>query len=265
MENYKNLVARVLQEGERREDRTGTGTLSIFGGMLEFDLRERFPVVQAKETKWRTAFLEMLWFLRGEDNVHWLNANGSKLWDTWADDGGALGPVYGVQWRKAAGHFGSIDQVREVIGEINRNPHGRRHIVSAWAVADLSDMALPPCHWAHQLYASGDGWLDMTVQQRSWDLGLGAPFNIAQYALLLHLYARATGRKPRRLMFMFGDAHVYIDHIDGMKEMLGRQYEQDAARLAINTANTDIDSYSIDDFSLDLYEPQPFIPLSVSK
>ena len=211
---YKELVKRILTEGEERQDRTGTGTLSVFGGQMKFDLRERFPLVQCKETRYKVAFLEMLFFLRGEGDTKYLNENGCKLWDAWADKNGNLGPVYGVNWRRwkqwcEVGDYytyDDIDQVTEAIQGILLNPYGRRHIVTAWNVGELNKMALPPCHWAHQLYATNDGYLDMMVMQRSWDVGLGASFNIAQYALLLHLYARATGRKPRYLHFSYGDA-----------------------------------------------------------
>lgn len=270
MKHYTDLVSKILQTGERREDRTGTGVLSIFGGQLRLDLRERFPLVTVKETRWRTAFLEMLWFLRGESNTEFLHANGSKLWDAWADKDGHLGPIYGSQWRRwdgvtAEGKQVWIDQIRRLIANIKANPMGRRHIVSAWNVAQLDDMALPPCHWAFQCYASNDGHLDMQVHQRSWDIALGAPFNIAQYALLLTLLARATGRVPRRLMFAFGDAHIYLNHVDAMRDMVARQrYDNEPTRLVINTENTDIDGYSIDDFQIVDYKHQPHIKLPIA-
>jgi thymidylate synthase len=261
MNQWCNLVDRVLTSGVLRQDRTGVGSLSVFGGHMQFDLRERFPLVQAKETRWRAAFLEMLWFLRGEDNTAWLNAHGSRLWDAWADEEGALGPVYGCQWR-GWGESG-IDQVRGVLEGVKSDPYGRRHIVSAWNVEDLPRMALPPCHWAHQLYVDGV-WLDMQVNQRSWDLALGAPFNIAQYALLLHLYARATGRKARHLHFSYGDAHVYTNHVGALEEMLQRRFMEDSATLVFNTENTDIDGYKPSDFDVLGYKPEPFIKLEVA-
>lgn len=262
MKQWTDLVKHVIENGEWRNDRTGVGTLSVFGGHMKFDLRDRFPLVQAKETRWKAAFLEMLFFLRGEDNTAWLNANGSKLWDAWADDEGRLGPVYGWQWRGWGDQ--DIDQVWQVVDGIRSNPHGRRHIVSAWNVADLPKMALPPCHWAHQLYAAEGNHLDMQVNQRSWDLALGAPFNIAQYALLLHLYARATGRKARHLHFSYGDAHVYTNHVGALEEMLHRRYTTDLATLVVKTDNTDIDGYEPGDFDIVGYEPQPFIKLDVA-
>ncbi len=262
MRNYVNLANRVLLEGEPRVDRTGVGTLSIFGGSIEFDLRERFPLVTSKETRWRTAFLEMLWFLRGEPHVHFLRKHGSKLWDAWADAHGNLGPVYGCNWRRWRDRHGNpIDQMAAVIESVKSNPQGRRHIVSAWNVAELPEMALPPCHWAHQLYAGNAAWLDMQVYQRSWDLALGAPFNIAQYALLLHLYARATGRIARRLTFSYGDAHIYLNHVDAMKNLTVRE---DNAKLSFHTDNIDIDGYKIDDFRITDYNHGPFIKLDVA-
>ena len=270
MKHYANLVSKILQTGERREDRTGTGVLSIFGGQLRFDLRERFPLVTAKETRWKTAFLEMLWFLRGEPHTKFLNGNDCKLWDAWATKGESVGPIYGYQWRGWEGitWFGKnvqTDQIRNLIDGIKANPMGRRHIVSAWNVAQLDDMALPPCHWAFQCYVSTDGFLDMQVHQRSWDMALGAPFNIAQYALLLTLLARATSLQPRRLMFAFGDAHIYLNHVDAMREMVARQrYDNEPTRLVINTENTDIDGYSIDDFQIVDYKHQPHIKLPIA-
>jgi thymidylate synthase len=445
MKAWKDLVQEVISNGEWRRDRTGVGTLSVFGGSLKFDLRERFPLVQAKETRWKVAFLEMLFFISGSTNAKWLNQRGSKLWDEWADQSGNLGPVYGFNWRRwgakpdnipqprprlreglaatfcgvANGEgrkysmvdsvwanmisrcynpadpmyaayggkgvhvcdrwlefrafeedaetlpgwpgqrpstvgleidkdingdgftyspdmcawvsreenseasklqwlytiesvsdgehhtfvnakqfckqrglsFGSfsalwndpdartrggfrlisrlplrreIDQVRNMIEGLRNNPYGRRHIVSAWNVAQLDQMSLPPCHWAHQCYVSDEGWLDMQVYQRSWDLALGAPFNIAQYALLLHLYARATGLKPRFLHFAYGDAHVYMNHVGAMEEVLKREYEEDSAQLMITTDNTDIDGYKPGDFEIVGYRPEPFVKLEVA-
>lgn len=268
---YKELVKRILSEGEERQDRTGTGTISVFGGQMKFDLRERFPLVQCKETRYKVAFLEMLFFLRGEGNTKYLNDNGCKLWDAWADKKGNLGPVYGVQWREwlvpeipCVREWGEIDQVKQAIDGIKNNPHGRRHIVTAWNVGELDEMALPPCHWAHQLYATNDGHLDMMVHQRSWDIGLGNPFNIAQYALLLHLYARATGRKPRYMTYTYGDAHLYKDHVEAMKEVIERPAIEDKARIIFHTENTDIDGYKPEDFEIVGYKSHDFVKLPVS-
>lgn len=270
MKQYTNLVSKILQTGERREDRTGTGVLSIFGGQLRFDLRERFPLVTAKETRWKTAFLEMLWFLRGESHTDYLHTNDCRLWDDWAAYGHSVGPIYGYQWRGWEGMawFGKkvqVDQIRTLIEGIKTNPTSRRHIVSAWNVAQLDDMALPPCHWAFQCHVSTNGFLDMQVHQRSWDMALGAPFNIAGYALLLTLLARATNLQPRRLMFAFGDAHIYLNHVDAMREMVARQrYDNEPTRLVINTKNTDIDGYNIDDFQIVDYKHQPHMRLPIA-
>lgn len=294
MQQYVDLVNRVLREGEPRADRTGVGTLAVFGGRIEFDLRERFPLVTVKETRWKTAFLEMLWFLRGETNTEYLHRHGCTLWDAWADGRGNLGPVYGVQWRNWSGdpklvradhavpltaikaaHYDAdnkgvvciqqgIDQIAVLIDGLKTAPYGRRHIVSAWNVAELDDMALPPCHWAFQCYVSNSGELDMQVNQRSWDLALGAPFNIAQYALLLTLLARATGLEPRKLAFAFGDAHIYQNHVEAMREVVQRPVVDDIAVLAVTTTNTHIDCYAIEDFKVRGYLPHPFVKLDVA-
>jgi thymidylate synthase len=270
VKNYIDLVAKIIQQGEDRNDRTGVGARSIFGHQLEFDLRDRFPLVTAKETRWKTAFLEMLWFLRGEGSTKWLHEHNCKLWDSWADKNGLLGPIYGVQWRSWAGleidgYPIFIDQVKVIIESLRKTPASRRHIVSAWNVGNLLDMALPPCHWAHQCYVSNDGHLDMKLFLRSSDVALGLPFNIAQYALLTHLYARAAALKPRRLLVDIGDAHLYSNHIEAMcKVVADGPVWGDSSRLAINTDNTDIDGYSIDDFDVVGYHPGPFVKLEVA-
>ena len=271
MQQYVDLVNRVLREGEPRADRTGVGTLAVFGGRIEFDLRERFPLVTVKETRWKTAFLEMLWFLRGETNTEYLHRHGCTLWDAWADRRGNLGPVYGAQWRRwdvptdyYADEAESVDQIAVLIDGLKNNPQGRRHIVSAWNVAELDCMALPPCHWAFQCYVSNSGELDMQVNQRSWDLALGAPFNIAQYALLLTLLARATGLAPRKLAFAFGDAHLYQNHVEAMREVVQRPVVDDIAVLAVTTTNTNIDCYVLDNFQVLGYLPHPFVKLDVA-
>ncbi len=273
MKQYIELGKRILAEGELRHDRTGVGTISVFDAHMAFDLRERFPLVTVKETRWKTAFLEMLWFLRGEDNTSWLNEHGCKLWDAWANDSGWVGPIYGVNWRAWVNADGSppYDQVRNMIDGLKNNPHGRRHLVSAWNVSDLNDMALPPCHWAHQCYVSNDGHLDLKLFLRSSDFALGLPFNIAQYALLTHLYARAAGLTARRLIVDIGDAHIYSNHVDAMREVLRRPslaFENYMpafnTRLVFNTANTDIDGYKPEDFSVAEYEHHDYVPLTVA-
>lgn len=264
MKQYVDLVRHILDHGEVRPDRTGTGSISVFAGHVAFDLRERFPLVTCKETRWKVAFLEMLWFLRGEQSTWWLNNRKCKLWDAWADESGFLGPIYGYQWRNFNG--AGLDQVRGLINGIRENPFGRRHIVTAWNPIQLNKMALPPCHWAHQCNASADGeWLDMQVYQRSWDVALGAPFNIAQYALLLHLYARATNRKARHLHFSYGDAHLYLNHTDAMRKVIeDGPVEDDRSTLLVHTRNTEIDGYVLEDFDIVGYAPKPFVKLEVS-
>lgn len=269
MKSYIDLVERVLRLGEKRVDRTGVGTRSVFGGHIEFDLRDRFPLVTCKETRWKVAFLEMLFFIAGKRNVGWLNDRGSTLWDAWAKDGGDLGPIYGVNWREWEGLSDDgtrleIDQLQALIDGITEDPNGRRHIVTAWNVAQLRDMALPPCHLLFQCYASDDGHLDMQVYQRSWDLALGAPFNISGYALLLHILSRATRRTPRMLSFVFGDAHIYENHVEAMKGVIAKGPVFDQAELVIATDNTDIDGYKLEDFSIKGYQPREFVKLPVA-
>lgn len=263
---YQQLVAHILSEGTSRKDRTGVGTRSVFGYALTFDLRRGFPLLALKETRWKVAFLEMLFFLRGETNVQWLNDHGCKLWDAWADENGDLGPIYGAQWRDW-GQSGDnrYDQIAKVIHQIKTNPTGRRHLVTAWNVAELDDMALPPCHWAHQLYADGDEWLDLMLYIRSSDVALGLPFNIAQYALLLHLYARATGRKARMLHVTLGDVHIYENHVEAMMALRRASANaQNDPQIEFLTENTDIDGYHPEDFNITGYVPGPFVKLPVA-
>lgn len=273
MKPYNDLVKRILSEGEVRGDRTGTGTLSVFGGTLEVDLRERFPLVQSKKTLYEKAFIEMLWFLRGETNIHYLTQHGAEaLWAPWADKYGKVGPIYGAQWREwtkyefDGGEYSpeTIDQIRILIHDLQNNPLSRRHRVTAWNVGELSEMALPPCHCDFQCYVGNGGWLDMMVTQRSWDVALGAPFNIAQYALLLTLLARAAGLLPRKLRFNYGDAHLYLNHADAMMEVVERPEIEDACRLMIDTDNTDIDRYKPSDFAVAGYLSHPFVKLPVA-
>ena len=312
MKQYVDLLKRALT-GEERLDRTGVGTRSIFGGQVEFDLRESFPLVTIKKTLWRAAFVEMLWFIRGESNTKFLKDHNVNIWDEWADAEGNLGPIYGVQWRKWPGKFHQValsdvyealdpknehrlhnvvkfenfvgqhehraendepiyiyqekvDQLKQLIDGIKKSPTGRRHIVTAWNPGFISDMGLPPCHRDFQCYASNDGGLDLMMSIRSWDLGLGAPFNIAQYALLTHLIARATGRKARRLIINYGDAHVYLNHVEPIYELLlDCKPVNCTPKLVIKTDNIDIDSYKIDDFVVEGYESGPFLKLPIAK
>lgn len=297
MMQYVDLLTKILTEGEVRADRTGVGTKSIFGGQLEFDLREAFPLVTIKKTLWRSAFIEMLWFIRGESNTKFLKDHNVPIWDDWADENGNLGPVYGVQWRKWPGrtyythpanpdikleandlksksmsfledlstHSDPIDQLKLLIDGINKNPTGRRHIVTAWNPTYLDVMGLPPCHRDFQCYASNDGSLDLMLAIRSWDVGLGAPFNIAQYALLTHMIARATNRTVRRLIINYGDAHVYLNHVEPLRELLTTARPRDCfPQLHVMTHNIDIDKYEIDDFGISDYQHGPFLKLPIA-
>lgn len=297
MKAYVDLLNKIIAEGEVRTDRTGVGTLAIFGGQVSFDLRERFPVVTIKKTLIKSALTEMLWFIRGEDNTDYLKAHNVPIWDDWADANGKLGPVYGVQWRKWPGatyythprdpgiklypedlkgksmsfledlssHSDPIDQLKQLIEKLKTNPKDRRLIVTAWNVADLPRMALPPCHRDFQCFVSNDGDLDLMMSIRSWDTALGGPFNIAQYAFLTHLLARTAGLKPRWLKINYGDAHLYLNHLDAIKERLATVEPIDCpTRLVINTDNTDIDGYKPDDFEVAGYESHPFLKLPIA-
>lgn len=275
MKQYVDLGKRILRDGELRHDRTGVGTLSVFDAHMEFDLRKRFPLVTVKETRWKTAFLEMLWFLRGEEYVDYLHQHGCKLWDAWVLNNatGYVGPIYGAQWRNwtnaQTDDFGApLDQIKAMIDGLKNNPHGRRHIVTAWNPAEIGSMALPPCHWAHQCYVSNDKHLDLKLFLRSSDFALGLPFNIAQYALLTHLYARAVGLTARRLIVDIGDAHIYTNHVDAMIVVLDRaclsSVDVCTAELLINTDNTDIDGYKPSDFEIVGYEHHGHVPLEVA-
>lgn len=262
MQQYVNLVNRILKEGEVRDDRTGVGIIGVFDHQLSFNLQERFPLVTIKETRWKTAFLEMLWFLRGEQNTKYLLEHGCKLWEPWAKDG-FVGPIYGWNWRHWGGASDGIDQIGQLIHDLQFNPTSRRHIVSAWDVDELPNMALPPCHYMFQCYVS-NGNLDMKLHMRSSDVALGLPFNIAQYAMLLTLLARATGLQARYLHVDLGDAHLYSNTIEPMKQAILNQPYDCPTKLVINTDNTDIDGYKVEDFSIEGYEFHPFIKMEVA-
>ncbi len=325
MKQYVDLLKKILNEGEDRGDRTGVGTRSIFGGEINFDLLESFPLVTVKKTLWRAAFVEMLWFLRGEPNIKFLKDHNVNIWDSWADKDGNLGPVYGVQWRKWPGkivelptdqviaaamdpkgeqfpvnrerwerieqltrlgskdNFGAddgvdlfqenVDQIKDLIAGIIKNPEGRRHIVTAWNPGFISEMGLPPCHRDFQCYVSNpveiDGqtvrYLDLKMAIRSWDTCLGGPFNIAQYGLLTHLLARATGTVARNLSITYGDAHIYQNHIEPITNHLVHYYPLHCeTKLVFKTDNVDIDGYKIDDFDITGYFCQPFLKLPVA-
>lgn len=222
MQHYHDLMARVLEEGTHRGDRTGTGTRSIFGAQLRFDLSEGFPAVTTKRLYFKGVVHELLWFLKGETNIAYLKEHGVKIWDEWADEQGELGPVYGAQWRSWEGVGGeTIDQIAQVVESIRTNPNSRRHIVSAWNVARIEQMALPPCHTLFQFYVA-DGKLSCQLYQRSADLFLGVPFNIASYALLTHMIAQVTGLQVGDFVHTFGDAHIYDNHVEQVRTQLTR-------------------------------------------
>lgn len=298
MKNFYDLIQHAILHGDKRGDRTGTGTRSIFGGQLVFNLEERFPLVTFKETRYKSAFIEMLWFLRGEPNLNYLHKHNVHIWDEWADPIGNLGPIYGVQWRRWKGDLVAVklddceryrhddfvgiqerraedgqqvrlyqthvDQIAELIKSIKTNPEGRRHIVTAWNPAYIKEMGLPPCHRDFQCYVR-DGKLDLMMAIRSWDLGLGGSFNIAQYALLTHLLARATGLKAGRLLINYGDAHVYENHVKLLYDHMQKWGAMDdECKLVINTANTDIDGYKPEDFEVTGYKSGPFLKLPIA-
>ncbi len=264
MQSYLNLVRRVLEEGEPRADRTGVGTRAVFGHTLRFDLSEGFPLLTNRKIHFRSVLHELLWFIRGETNVKYLREHGVRIWDAWADDGGELGPVYGKQWRAwPAPDGGVIDQLQGVIEQIRQNPHSRRMIVSAWNVGDLSRMALAPCHLLFQFHVSGTGRLSCQMYQRSADLFLGVPFNIASYALLTHMIAQVTSLKPGEFIHVFGDAHLYENHLAQARELLDRE-PRALPTLRLNPDVCDIDAFREEDIEICGYDPHPAIKAQVA-
>ncbi|WP_436355502.1 thymidylate synthase [Brevundimonas sp. CEF1] len=259
---YLNLLRDILDNGVRRDDRTGTGTLGVFGRQIRFDLSKGFPLLTTKKLHTRSIFIELLWFLRGETNIGWLKDNGVGIWDEWADENGDLGPVYGKQWRSwAAPNGASIDQIQKLIHGLKTNPNSRRHIVSAWNPADVDDMALPPCHCLFQFFVA-DGKLSCQLYQRSADVFLGVPFNIASYALLTIMLAQVVGLEPGDFVHTFGDAHLYLNHLEQAELQLTR------APLPLPTLTvapkSDLFAYELSDFSLDGYKPWPHIKADVA-
>ncbi len=259
---YLNLLRDILDNGVRRDDRTGTGTLGVFGRQMRFDLSKGFPLLTTKKLHLRSIIVELLWFLRGETNIAWLKENGCSIWDEWADENGDLGPVYGKQWRSWAAPNGeSIDQIARLIEGLKTNPNSRRHIVSAWNPADIEDMALPPCHCLFQFFVA-DGKLSCQLYQRSADVFLGVPFNIASYALLTMMMAQVVGLKPGDFVHTFGDAHLYLNHIDQAELQLTRQ----PLALATMTVATKRDVFRFEpgDFVLSDYQAHPHIKAAVA-
>jgi thymidylate synthase len=263
MRQYHELMERVLDGGLEKRDRTGTGTLSVFGHQMRFDLAEGFPVLTTKKLHLKSIIYELLWFLAGDTNVRFLQEHGVRIWDAWADANGELGPVYGKQWRSwAKPDGGSIDQIAGVVADIKRNPDSRRLIVTPWNPADIGTMALPPCHCLFQFYVGG-GKLSCQLYQRSADIFLGVPFNIASYALLTLMMAQVTGLKPGEFIHSFGDAHLYLNHIEQAREQLARK-PYPLPTMRINPAVTDIFGFSYEDFTLENYQSHPHIKAAVA-
>ena len=263
MKQYLELMNHVLQHGTKKNDRTGTGTLSVFGHQMRFDLRQGFPLLTTKKLHLRSIIHELLWFLRGDSNIRYLKENGVSIWDEWADENGDLGPVYGYQWRSwPTRDGGHIDQISEVLREIKQNPDSRRLIVSAWNVADIQHMALPPCHAFFQFYVA-DGALSCQLYQRSADIFLGVPFNIASYALLTLMMAHVCGLKPGEFIHTLGDAHLYSNHIEQTELQLTRA-PRGLPTLHLNPSVTSLFDFRYEDFELLKYDPWPAIKAAVA-
>lgn len=274
---YFDLINDVLTNGVEKTDRTGTGTISVFGRQVRYDLSLGFPILTSKRVHWKSVVGELLWFLKGDTNVKWLNENGISIWDEWADKDGNLGPVYGHQWRKWDHMFWGpynpnsvgdgpdeieIDQIKEVIQQIKTNPDSRRLIVSAWNVGDIPKMALAPCHTMFQFYVV-NGKLSCQLYQRSGDLGLGIPFNVASYALLTHMIAQVCGLEVGEFVHTFGDLHIYSNHVEALKQQLHRA-PYPMPRLVLDKSVTDIDGFDFDKVTLDSYQHHPSIKLPVA-
>ena len=261
---YQALLADILEHGQKREDRTGTGTLGVFGRQMRFDLADGFPLLTTKKLHTRSIIIELLWFLRGETNIAWLKENGCSIWDEWADAEGELGPVYGKQWRSWAAPDGrSIDQISQLVENLKSNPWSRRHVISAWNPADVDDMALPPCHCLFQFHVSTDGKLSCQLYQRSADVFLGVPFNIASYALLTLMLAQVTGLKPGTFVHTLGDAHLYLNHLDQARLQISRE-PLALPRMVLNPEVTDLFGFRYEDFKLEGYQAHPHIKAAVA-
>ena len=263
MKQYLDLLNRILTEGHRKTDRTGTGTMSVFGNQMRFSLDDGFPLLTTKKLHLKSIIYELLWFLRGDTNVHWLQEHGVRIWNEWADADGELGPVYGHQWRSWPDYNGgTIDQIQNVIDQIRTHPDSRRMIVSAWNPAEIEQMALPPCHCLFQFYVA-DGRLSLQLDQRAADTCLGVPFNIASYALLLMMMAQVTGLKPGDFVHTTGDTHLYLNHIEQAKLQLTRT----PRKLPVMHLNPDVKNlfdFKYEDFTLEGYDPYDHIKAEVS-
>ena len=263
VQEYHRLLEHVLEHGKPRTDRTGTGTIGVFGAQARFDLRETFPVVTTKKLHLRSIIHELLWFLRGDTNVRYLHDHGVTIWDEWANENGDLGPIYGYQWRSWHGADGrTVDQIAEAVRLIREQPDSRRIIVSAWNPADLPKMALPACHALFQFHVA-DGELSCQLYQRSADLFLGVPFNIASYALLTLMMAQVTGLKPGEFVHTFGDLHLYSNHLDQAREQLSRE-PRPLPRMRLNPARRELEEFVFEDFTLEGYDPHPAIKAPVA-
>ena len=263
MKQYLDLLDRILTEGVKKEDRTGTGTISVFGNQMRFNLEEGFPLLTTKKLHLKSIIYELLWFLRGDTNIKYLKDHGVSIWDEWADENGELCPVYGHQWRSWPDeNGGTIDQIQNVVNQIKNNPDSRRMIVSAWNVAEVERMALPPCHTMFQFYVA-NGRLSLQLYQRSADTFLGVPFNIASYALLLQMMAQVTGLKAGDFIHTTGDTHLYLNHIEQAKLQLTRA-PRPLPRMVINPDVKDIFDFKYEDFQLEGYDPWPHIKAAVS-
>jgi thymidylate synthase len=263
MRQYLDLLDNVLKNGVEKKDRTGTGTLSIFGYQMRFDLTQGFPLLTTKKIHLRSIIYELLWFLKGETNIRYLHENKVTIWDEWADKNGDLGHIYGYQWRSWPDYKGGhIDQISALIESLKTNPDSRRHIISAWNVADLENMALPPCHVLFQFYIA-NGQLSCQLYQRSADIFLGVPFNIASYALLSLMIAQITGLHAKEFVHTFGDAHIYLNHLEPVKLQLTRK-TRPLPTLRINPYKTNIFDFDLNDFILENYDPHPHIKGQIS-